>query len=315
MRKTILVTGGSGFIGSYLCQKLLDLGEQIICLDNISTGNQRNIAPLLSHKQFTFIQADITDPQSLDFLKKKKIDEIYHLASPASVTYIVDRPIEAALVNSIGSKNLLDLAHQQKAKILFASSSEAYGDPHEHPQKETYWGNTNPVGIRSGYDEGKRFGEALFMAYHRELSVPTRIVRIFNTYGPNSNPHDSRVIPTLVTQALKNQPLTIHGDGTQTRSLCYVSDMVEGIYQLMQSNETGPINIGNTDETTILEIAQKILQLTKSKSKLIFVARPQDDPSKRKPDISLAKKKLNWSPQVGLEQGLKLTIDYFQKIL
>ncbi len=314
MNKAILVAGGAGFIGSHLCKNLLDKGEFVICLDNLSTGDKRNILPFLENKNFKFIQADT---RQLDLLKiiNEDVGEIYDLASPASVTYVCEYPVEAATANSIGTKNLLDIANKTKAKFLFASSSETYGDPKEHPQKESYWGNVNPVGVRSGYDEGKRFGEALCLAYYRQLKVDVKIVRIFNTYGPNSSPKDSRVIPRFITQALKGEDLTVHGDGKQTRSLCYVSDMVLGLIKIMESIETGPINLGNPDEMKIIDIAEKVIEVTKSSSKISFVERPKDDPSVRKPDIELAKEILKWVPQVSLDEGLGLTIDYFKGIL
>lgn len=314
MHKTILVAGGAGFIGSYLCEKLLTIGGKVICIDNLSTGNKKNIDSLQSNKNFQFIEADTRDSQLIEKLKGIFIDEIYDLASPASVTYIEKYPIEAATVNSIGTKNLLDLAKERKIRLLFASSSEAYGDPKEHPQKESYWGNVNPVGVRSGYDEGKRFGEALCMAYHREALVNVKIARIFNTYGPNSSPTDSRVIPRFVTQALRKNPLTVHGDGQQTRSLCFVSDMVEGLIKLMESNEIGPINLGNPDEMKVIEIAKKVIEVTNSNSKIVFVERPKDDPSVRKPNIELAKTKLNWEPKILLNEGLQITINYFKEL-
>lgn len=315
MHKSILIAGGAGFIGSYLCEKLLTLGSKVICIDNLSTGNVKNIQPLKNNENFQFIEADTRDNRLIGRLKEISIDEIYDLASPASVTHIEKYPIEAATVNSIGTKNLLDLAKEKRAKFLFASSSEAYGDPKEHPQKESYWGNVNPIGVRSGYDEGKRFGESLCMAYQREAMVDVRIARIFNTYGPNSQPTDSRVIPSFVTKALRNHPLTVHGNGQQTRSLCFVFDMVEGLIKLMESSETGPINLGNPDEMKIIDMAKKVIEATKANSKIIFVERPKDDPSVRKPDIELAKTKLNWEPKIQFNEGLQLTIDYFKNIL
>lgn len=315
MTKTILVAGGAGFIGSHLCEKLLNQGNKIICLDNLFTGNKENIKVLKTNEDFKFIRGDTRDNKLYEELKKTILDQIYDLASPASVTYITEHPIEVATVNSIGTKNLLDLAVMHKAKFLFASSSEAYGDPKEHPQKESYRGNVNPVGVRSGYDEGKRFGEALCMAYQRELGVDVKIARIFNTYGPNSSPNDTRIIPQLVSQALTLKPLTVHGDGQQTRSFCYVSDMVEGLIRMMESSEVGPINLGNTEEFKVMDMAKKILGLTGSKSKIIFVERPEDDPSQRRPDITLARERLLWEPKVALEKGLVKTIEYFREIL
>ena len=312
MDKHILIAGGAGFIGSHLSKMLINLGKKVVSLDNLSTGRKSNIEDLLGSPNFTFIESDTRDKKSLSNFTFSKI---YDLASPASVTYISDHPIETATVNSIGVKNLLDLAKECNAAFLFASSSEVYGDPLEHPQKESYRGNVNPVGVRSGYDEGKRFGEALCMAYHREYGVNVKIVRIFNTYGPNSSIVDTRVVPQLVRQALLGEPLTVHGDGKQTRSFCFVSDMVEGIIEMMESSETGPINIGNPDEYTINDLASKIISMTGSSSKIKYVVRPKDDPKKRKPDIALAKKKLGWEPKVGLTEGLTKTIAYFRQVL
>ena len=312
MGKTILVAGGAGFIGSHLCKELLGKGNKVVCFDNLSTGDKKNIQDFLQNNNFTFIRGDVTDSAACNNIENLGIEEIYHLASPASVTYVTDYPVEAASANSVGTKNLLDLAKKKNAKLLFASSSEAYGDPKEHPQKETYWGNVNCVGVRSGYDEGKRFGEALCMAYNREFGVKVKIIRIFNTYGPNSSIKDTRVIPQLLAQALRGESLTVHGDGSQTRSFCYVSDMVSGFIKMMESSETGPINIGNPDEYKIIDIAKKILSVTGSKSEIKFVSRPKDDPAVRKPDISLAKEKLNWTPVVAFDKGLEKTITYFK---
>ena len=303
----ILVAGGAGFIGSHLCQTLLNKGHFIICLDNLVTGDKKNIQTLLDNPKFQFIKGD-TRTFSFD----EEVDEIYDLASPASVTYVSEHPVEAATSNSIGTKNLLDLAHVKGAAFLFASSSAAYGDPKVHPQPETYWGNVNPVGIRSGDDEGKRFGEALTMAYVREKKVKGKIVRIFNTYGPHSSHNDSRVIPRFVAKALKNDPIPVHGDGTQTRSFCYVSDMVEGLVAMMESQENGPINLGNPEEYRIVDVAKKIIEMTGSSSTLSYGPRPSDDPARRMPDITLAKKKLNWEPSISLEVGLHRTIEYFR---
>ena len=315
MSKKILITGGSGFIGSHLCAHFLSEGNEVVCIDNLSTGRKDNIDNLLKNTSFRFIQGDICERSLVEDFKKENFNEIYHLASPATVNYVVNHPVEAALANSVGTKNLLDLAKENKQKILFASSSEAYGDPLKHPQDESYWGNVNPVGVRSGYDEGKRFGEALCMAYNREYDVDTKIVRIFNTYGPNSNPSDSRIIPMFISQALKNIPLTIHGDGLQTRSFCYVSDLVSGIIKTMENSIHDPVNLGNEEELTVIEVAKKIISKTKSKSKIEFVQRPKDDPSQRKPDISKARKELNWQPEISFDDGLELTIDYFKNIL
>lgn len=315
VNKAILIAGGAGFIGSYLCGTLLKEKNKVICLDNLTTGSEINIRNFFSDQNFTFINEDICSANFVQVLKTHHIDEIYHLASPASVIHITAHPIQAALANSMGTKNLLDLASANNAKILFASSSEAYGDPKEHPQKESYWGNVNSVGVRSGYDEGKRFGEALCMAYYREGGVKVKIVRIFNTYGPNSRVDDSRVIPSFVAHALQNRSLPVHGDGSQTRSFCYVSDMVEGIIKMMESNQTGPINLGNPKEYHIIDIAKKILSATSSSSKINFVKRPKDDPERRKPDIVLARQRLGWSPKVSFDEGLEKTINYFKDII
>lgn len=315
MDKKVLVAGGAGFIGSHLCKALLEKGYKVICFDNLSTGDKRNITDFLQNDNFTFIQGDVVDPTTYGNIESVEINEIYHLASPASVTYIMKYPVEAANANGSGTKNLLELAKKKNARLLFASSSEAYGDPKENPQKETYWGNVNSVGVRSGYDEGKRFGEALCMAYGREHGVEVRIVRIFNTYGPNSSVNDTRVVPQFLVQALKGESLTVHGDGSQTRSFCYVSDMVAGFMKMMDSPETGPINIGNPDEYKIIDIAKKILYATNSKSQIKFVSRPKDDPAVRKPDISKAQEKLNWSPIVPFDEGLEKTIAYFKSVL
>jgi len=315
MSKVILVAGGSGFIGSNLCTLLLKNGNKVICVDNLRTGNKRNIKLLLSNQNFIFIQDDICSNKITTNFKNKKIDQIYHLASPASVTYVTQHPVEVALTNSVGTKNLLELAHLKKARTLFASSSEVYGDPQKHPQKESYWGNVNPVGVRSGYDEGKRFGEALCMAYQREFGLPICIARIFNTYGPNSSATDTRVIPRFITQALKNEELTVYGDGLQTRSFCYVSDMILGLEKVMESADCGPFNIGNPEEYQIKKVAKIILNLTRSKTKIKFTKRPEDDPSARKPDISNARQKLNWSPDISFQDGLMYTIQYFRELL
>ncbi len=315
MSKINLVAGGAGFIGSHLCKELLEKGNRVICLDDLSTGNKRNIKPFLGSDKFIFKQGDVTDLNIFQYLDRFAIKEIYHLASPAEVTYFVKHPVDAAEANSIGTKNLLKLALEKNAKFLFASSSEVYGNPKEHPQKETYWGNVNPVGVRSSYDEGKRFGEALTMGYHRQYNVNVKIVRIFNTYGTNSSPKDTRVIPQFLMQALLGKPLTVHGDGTQTRSLCFASDLVEGIILAMESQETGPFNLGNPEEYRVIDIANKIIFATKSTSSITFVKRLKDDPARRKPDISFAVKVLKWSPKVSFSQGLEKTIKYFRRII
>lgn len=311
--KRIVVTGGAGFIGSHLCALLLKKDNDVICFDNLTTGRKSNIEALLEQPNFSFIQGDIRNISATDHPFGSAIDQIYDLASPASVTYISDHPIEAATVNAMGAKNLLDIAHKHYARFLFASSSEVYGDPKEHPQKESYWGNVNCIGVRSGYDEGKRFGETLTMSYHRELGVDTYIARIFNTYGPHSHPKDSRVVPRFITQALSGKPLTVHGDGSQTRSFCYVYDLVDGLVRLMESYVAEPINLGNPDEHTVLSLAKKIIKMTGSASSINFVPRPPDDPTVRRPDITMAKQILNWEPNVTLEEGLRKTIEYFRK--
>ncbi len=315
MSNVILVAGGAGFIGSNLSAVLLASGHRIICIDNFTTSSKQNLTPLLSHRNFTLIKGDICAASLIKNFRDQQLDQIYHLASPASVGYITQYPTQAALANSVGTKNLLDLARLKRVKILFASSSEVYGDPKQHPQKEEYWGNVNPVGIRSGYDEGKRFGEALCIAYHREFGLDIRIVRVFNTYGPYSSTKDTRVIPHFITQALQNKPLTVHGDGSQTRSFCYVSDMVDGFVKTMEQAVIGPFNLGNPDEHQIINVAKLIIRLTSSKSIIEFSTRPEDDPSVREPDISLAKKMLKWTPYTSFAIGLSETIEYFKKIL
>lgn len=314
MNKNIIVTGGAGFIGSHLCSYLLEEGHQITCIDNLSTGNIINIKKLRNNRSFKFVNSDIAESSS-DLDNLTSIQEIYHLASPASVPYIMQHPIAAAKANSLGTMRLLELAMKYKARLLFASSSETYGEPAVHPQKESYWGNVNPVGFRSGYDEGKRFGEAMCMAYYREKKCNVKIVRIFNTYGPNSSARDSRVVPTFIVQSLKGLPLTVHGDGSQTRSLCFVSDLVDGLVKMMNSQEVGPINLGNPYEIKVIDLASKIIEMTGSSSPISFTKRPQDDPTRRKPDIAAAEKLLDWKPQVGLDQGLMQTIEYFKTLV
>jgi UDP-glucuronate decarboxylase len=308
MSKKILITGGAGFIGSHLSERLLNEGNEIICLDNLFTGSKENIAPLLKHPKFEFIRHDVIEPIMLE------VDEIYNLACPASPVHYQYNPIKTMKTSVLGSLNMLGLAKRTGAKIFQASTSEVYGDPHVHPQKEGYWGNVNPIGIRSCYDEGKRASETLFMDYHREHQVKIKIIRIFNTYGPNMHPEDGRVVSNFIVQALKGQDITVYGEGNQTRSFCYVSDQVDGFIRLMNSDDsiTGPINVGNPNEFTILELAQKVISLTKTKSKIIYKPLPSDDPTQRKPDITLAKEKLGWTPKIELEEGLLKTIDYFK---
>lgn len=315
--QTVLVAGGAGFIGSHLCRKLLQENFTVLCVDNLLTSDKRNIEDLLSNTNFSFIEADIT----IDKPKLPKIDFIFHLASPASPNQHSPRsyiayPIETLQVNSIGTKNLLDLAKEDNAKFLYASTSEVYGDPAISPQPETYWGNVNPNGIRSVYDEGKRFGEAMAMAYSRKYNVDIKIMRIFNTYGPNMLADDGRVVSNFIVAALQNKPLTVYGDGSQTRSFCYVSDLVDGLYAAMMSERTKGevINLGNPLEKTIKEFAMLIKDLTKTQSEIMFEALPADDPKQRKPDITKAKQLLNWEPTIGLEEGIQKTIEYFKQI-
>jgi len=306
--KNIIVTGGAGFIGSHLCDALIQQGNKVICVDNLATGHKQNIAHLLGNKNFRFIKHDVVKPFDI----KGRIDQVYHLASRASPIDYQKFPTATALSNSLGTYNLIKLSLKKKSTLLFTSTSEAYGEPKEHPQKETYWGNVNPIGIRSCYDESKRFGEALLMAYHREMNADVKIVRIFNTYGPRLRPGDGRVVSNFIRQALMNEPLTIYGDGKQTRSFCFVSDMVDGLMKMMNSSHVGPKNLGNPKEFTVLQLANIIIKLTGSKSKLVFEKLPQDDPTKRQPDISKARSMLGWKPEIELEEGLKKTIEWFK---
>ena len=309
--KTILVTGGAGFVGSHLCRRLLDQGHNVICLDNFFTGQKRNIVDLLDNKNFELIRHDITMPILLE------TDEIYNLACPASPPHYQFNPVETVKTNVMGILNMLELAEKTKARVLQASTSEVYGDPAEHPQRETYWGNVNPIGIRSCYDEGKRVAETLCMDFHRQNKVDIRIVRIFNTYGPNMYENDGRVVSNFIVQALQNQDLTIYGDGSQTRSFQYVDDLINGMIKMMEQDEfIGPVNLGNPGEFTIKQLAEKVLQMIpESTSKIIYKDLPKDDPRQRKPDISLAKEKLGWEPGVVLEDGLEKTIGYFREVL
>ncbi|MDR0613563.1 MAG: SDR family oxidoreductase [Dysgonamonadaceae bacterium] len=308
MRKKILITGGSGFVGSHLCERLLNDGHEVICMDNFFTGSKQNIIHLLSNPYFELIRHDVTMPFSAE------VDEIYNLACPASPVHYQFDAIQTVKTSVMGAINVLGLAKRIKAKVLQASTSEVYGDPHVHPQTESYWGNVNPIGIRSCYDEGKRCAETLFMDYHRMNDVKIKIVRIFNTYGPRMHPNDGRVVSNFIVQALNNQDITVYGKGEQTRSFQYVDDLVEGMIRLMNTDDsiTGPMNIGNPGEYKIMELAEKIIQLTGSESKIIYKPLPQDDPTQRCPDISFAKKELNWEPEVQLEEGLLKTIDYFR---
>lgn len=310
--KKILVTGGAGFVGSHLCERLLKEGNEVICLDNFFTGNKQNILHLMDNPYFELVRHDVTEPYLTE------VDEIYNLACPASPVHYQYNPIKTIKTSVLGAINMLGLAKRVKAKILQASTSEVYGDPTVHPQIETYWGNVNPIGIRSCYDEGKRCAETLFMDYHKENNVSIKIIRIFNTYGPNMNPEDGRVVSNFIMQALKGEDITIFGDGMQTRSFQYVSDLVEGMVRMMDTSSdfTGPVNIGNPIEFSILELAENILSVTGSKSKLVFKPLPSDDPKQRQPDISLAKSKLlGWEPKIELAQGLIKTINYFKNKL
>ena len=308
-KKRILVTGGAGFIGSHLCRALLARGNEVICLDNFYTGRKANIADLLSHPEFEIARHDIVMPLYYE------VDEIYNLACPASPVHYQYNPVKTVKTNVIGSANVLGLAKRLHARVLQASTSEVYGDPQVHPQTESYWGNVNPIGVRSCYDEGKRCAETLFFDYHRQNKVDIRVVRIFNTYGPNMLENDGRVVSNFVVQALRGEDITIYGDGRQTRSFCYVSDLVEGLIRMMEQDYIGPVNLGNPHEMTIAEIAELIVRLTGSSSKLVFRPLPKDDPVKRKPDITLAKEKLGWQPKVVLEDGLQKTIAYFQTVI
>jgi UDP-glucuronate decarboxylase len=306
----ILVTGGAGFIGSHLCKRLLERGDGVICVDNLFTGRKENIRDLFADPNFEFIRHDTTMPLYAE------ADKIYNLACPASPPAYQYNPIKTIKANVLGSINMLGLARRVKARILQASTSEVYGDPAVHPQKEDYFGNVNPIGIRSCYDEGKRVAETLFFDYHRQNNVDVKVVRIFNTYGPNMNPGDGRVVSNFIVRAIKGEDITIYGDGGQTRSFCYVDDLVEGMIRMMESEEgfTGPCNIGNPSEFTMLELAEKVVGLTGSKSKLTFEPLPQDDPKQRRPDITLAKEKLGWEPETGLDDGLLKTIEYFKGV-
>ena len=308
----ILISGAAGFLGSHLTDLLLEQGHEVVGMDNFITGRKDNIAHLSANNKYTFVQADVIQPVAVD----GPIDRIYHMASPASPIGYVKHQVATLKVNSQGTWNLLELAEQKGARFLMASTSECYGDPAIHPQPETYWGNVNPIGMRSMYDEAKRFSEACTMAYHRERKVETRLIRIFNTYGPRMDPYDGRVVITFIKQALHNEPLTIFGDGMQTRSLCYVSDLIRGINLVMESDFVEPINLGNPNELTILDIAKEILALIpQSTSKLTFQAMPPDDPKIRKPDITRAKKILDWEPTVTRSEGLKKMIEFYRDSL
>ncbi len=305
--ETAVVTGGAGFLGSHLCEKLLNEGLNVICIDNLLTGNINNISPLAGNEKFKFVKHDVTNYIYLP----GKIDYILHFASPASPVDYLQLPIQTLKVGSLGTHKALGLAKEKKATFLLASTSEVYGDPEVHPQREDYWGNVNPIGPRGVYDEAKRFAEAITMAYHRYHNVDTRIVRIFNTFGPRMRAKDGRAIPNFITQALGNKPITVYGDGSQTRSFCFITDEVDGIFKLLMSSENEPVNIGNPEEIPVVEIAKEIIELTKSQSKIIFEDLPENDPKVRQPDITRAKEILKWNPKVSRLDGLKKTVEYF----
>lgn len=309
--KKILVTGGSGFVGSHLCERLLNEGNEVICLDNFFTGQKKNVIHLLDNPFFELVRHDVTMPYFVE------VDQIYNLACPASPIHYQYNPIKTIKTSVAGAINMLGLAKRINAKILQASTSEVYGDPQIHPQPESYWGHVNPIGPRSCYDEGKRCAESLFMNYHHQNNVRIKIMRIFNTYGPRMHPNDGRVVSNFIVQSLKGQDITIYGDGMQTRSFQYIDDLIEGMIRLMNTNDDfiGPVNVGNPGEFTMLELAQKIIDITGSKSKIIFEPLPADDPMQRQPDITLAKEKLGWKPKINLEEGLTRTIEFFKTVV
>lgn len=308
--KKILITGGAGFIGSHLCRKLLTKNNEIICLDNFFTGNKKNISSLLINSNFKLIEKDIIETIDID------ADQIFNLACPASPPHYQKDPIKTMKTSVLGIYNLLKIANKTNARLLQASTSEVYGNPLESPQKENYWGNVNPIGIRSCYDEGKRCVETILNDFHRYKNTDIKIVRIFNTYGPNMSPNDGRVVSNFIMQALKNEDITVYGDGSQTRSFCFIDDLIDGLIKMMEcDNFTGPVNLGNPTEMTVLDLAELIISLTKSKSKIIHLKLPKDDPIKRRPNISLAQEKLNWSPKVDIVEGLERTISYFKELV
>lgn len=310
-KPTAVITGGAGFLGSHLCDKLLEESMKVICVDNLLTGNLGNISHLFGNEDFTFIKHDVTNYIYIP----GRVDHILHFASPASPIDYLKLPIQTLKVGSLGTHKVLGLAKEKKARFLLASTSEVYGDPNIHPQSEDYWGNVNPIGPRGVYDEAKRFAEALTMAYNRYHGVDTRIVRIFNTYGPRMRLNDGRALPAFVGQALRGEDITVFGDGSQTRSFCYVSDQIEGIYKLLISTENEPVNIGNPEEITILQFAKEVLEITQAKSRIIYKDLPEDDPKIRQPDISKAKRVLSWEPKVSRNEGLKKTINYFKEVI
>jgi len=311
MKKRILITGAAGFLGSHLCEKLLNNGFEVICLDNFYSGSKKNVFHLLDNQNFEIIRHDVTFPIYIE------VDQIYNLACPASPIFYQKDPVQTTKTSVHGAINMLGLAKRLKIKILQASTSEVYGDPFEHPQSESYWGNVNPIGIRSCYDEGKRCAEALFFDYYRQHNLQIRIIRIFNTYGPRMLMNDGRVVSNFIIQALNNEDITIYGEGTQTRSFCYVDDLINGMVSMMNNNSgfNGPVNLGNPGEFSMLELAEKVLKLTQSKSKIVFKPLPEDDPRQRRPNIDLAKNKLNWEPSIKLDEGLLKTINYFKNVI
>ena len=311
IQKRVLVTGGAGFLGSHLCDRLVARGDDVLCVDNYFTGSKTNIASLLGEPNFELLRHDVTFPLYVE------VDEIYNLACPASPIHYQFDPVQTTKTSVHGAINMLGLAKRVKAKIFQASTSEVYGDPATHPQTESYWGNVNPIGLRACYDEGKRCAETLFFDYHRQHRLTIKVARIFNTYGPRMHPNDGRVVSNFIVQALKNEPITVFGDGSQTRSFCYVDDLIEAFLRLMDTADdfTGPVNLGNPGEFTILQLAKTVIRLTGSRSEIVFRDLPQDDPLQRQPDISLAAKTLSWQPTITLEQGLRPTIDYFQQLV
>lgn len=312
----ILVTGGAGFIGSHICKRLLDAGHEVFCLDSFITGNPRNIAPFKNNPRFQLIEQDMNVPVKPEVLAKiGKIDQIYNMACPASPADYREIPLQTLWVNAAGVKNMLEIAAKQDCAFLHASTSEVYGDPLQHPQKESYWGNVNPIGERSCYNEGKRFAESMAITYFKDFRFPLKIARIFNTYGPNMRKMDGRVIPEFINKALHGEPLRLHGDGKQTRSFCYIDDMVDGLIALMNTPRdfTGPVNVGNADEISIQQLAEKIIALTGSSSLISYSPRPEDDPMQRQPDLTLASKTFGFKPKIGIDEGLKLTVEYFKR--
>jgi len=309
--KRVLVTGGAGFLGSHLCERLLEAGEEVLCVDNLYTGRRENIVHLMENKSFEFMRHDICIPLYVE------VDEIYNLACPASPIHYQFDPVQTTKTSVHGSINMLGLAKRVKAKILQASTSEVYGDPIVHPQPETYWGHVNPIGLRACYDEGKRCAETLFFDYHRQHKLRIKVARVFNTYGPRMHPNDGRVVSNFILQALQGENLTVYGDGSQTRSFCYVDDLIDGFVRLMQSPDdfTGPVNLGNPVEMTMLELAEKVLAITGSDSRIVYEPLPSDDPNQRRPDITKAKEALDWTPRIGLDEGLERTVAYFKQFV